>query len=143
MRLMHILIPQAITLAIVIFASPYLPRPSNPMHFYVLTLFGLLISFIFSWPVCKILGVPPLSILFGPCPHCGTRPDGWRVTGHLKARLGRLPDKVELACGHCSGFVTLWLKRKVPRNLVQEGTTTYCLRWPEFFGVWRKLGRQP
>jgi hypothetical protein len=94
---------------------------------------------VMAWPECRVLGVPPLFISSGPCPHCGLRPPGWRVIHQQMSRAGRMPDYVELACGLCGGKLILWLRLRAPSIAASAALPTFCLRWPPFLGLWKRL----
>ena len=84
-----------------------------------------------SWWLCRIIGYPPLSLFFGPCPSCDGRPAGWWFQWRSHSLL-------VLGCGDCGQKVELWLSRtryaEPPSALPR-----YELRWPEFLGRWRRI----
>ncbi len=84
------------------------------------------------WWIARRFKIPPLMALAGPCPACSTRPPGWWFDGHDAGVL-------KLRCGACEQPVELWLLRKPPVERVSASVPSFALRWPEYFGVWRKL----
>jgi hypothetical protein len=88
------------------------------------------------WRIALRFKIPPLMALAGPCPACGTRPPGWWCDGHDAGVL-------KLRCGACEQPVELWLLRKPPVGRVSASVPSFALRWPEYFGVWRRLAAAP
>jgi hypothetical protein len=142
LRLAHLLIVIAIGGFGAIVLPPILRSAGLPVHgpaevIWLISLFS--ISIVLAWPVCRVLGIPPLFIFAGPCPHCARRPRVWGVIHRQMPRVGRMPDNVELACGLCRGKLILWLRLSAPSKIGCATTPNFCLRWPPFLGLWRRL----
>jgi transcription elongation factor Elf1 len=79
----------------------------------------------------KILRVPPLMFLSGPCPRCGHRPSGWWSDDRHR-------EVLRLLCGACGKRVDLWLTNSAPADAHSTDVPAYVLRQPRFFGIWRR-----
>jgi hypothetical protein len=91
-----------------------------------------------AWWISRLLRVPPLMIFAPDCPHCHQHPPGWWCLRQHKTSKTGMIERFDLACGLCDGRVTLWLRRRVAHPVSAE-VPNYCLRWPEFLGIWRCL----
>ena len=68
--------------------------------FVIATPLALVCGLELAWWICRLLGFPPLGMLFGPCPSCGRRPAGWSFRWESRLLL-------TLACGSCEQSATL------------------------------------
>ena len=144
MRLPHLLIPIAVVLpglllAIWLLKSAGLDFGRENLAVAALSLVLWFAGLPLYWPICRLLGIPPLLIFAPACPHCGKQPGGWWCVERHMAQKGRTPERVVLACGLCEGRVELWLRRCVASSAVTASLPSYRLRWPEFLGIWRRL----
>lgn len=93
-------------------------------------------AIVLAWPIARRFGMGPLMIFSGPCPNCKKRPSGWWS-------VATEADCLRLACGQCGTELELWLTRSPSTELVATTRPAYRLRWPEFVGVWRRIGPRP
>ena len=99
---------------------------------YISIIPAMVLAIMVAWPFARLLRIPPLMIFSGPCPACGQRPPGWRVSAITT-------DLWQLRCGKCGARVRL---RQTPWGLASDTSSdvpTYVLRWPQFLGVWRRI----
>ena len=144
MRLPHLLIPIAVMVPGIWVAMALLKSAGFDSRGGNLAVAGLGLVFWFAglpiyWPICRLLGIPPLFIFAPACPHCHKKPGGWWCVERQMPMKGRTPERVVLACGLCEGRVELWLRRSVAMGAVSGSLPSYRLRWPEFLGIWRRL----
>ncbi len=108
----------------------------GPVLGAAISLAGLLLSFILglslAWQVCRLFHYPPLQFMRRPCPHCKKVPPGSFID---KSHWPRLI----YSCGLCGGLLELWMGRRVKVEEVSSELPSYCPRWPEFAGLWRRL----
>jgi hypothetical protein len=136
MRLSHVLIVNVLTAVLLVVFSEIghtlaLGKPSS-LDQIVLLGGAIVMSLFLSWPIARLLGVPPLMIFSGPCPRCGRQPPGW-----WSAQIAA--DLLELWCGDCGQRVHLWMTSPSVGSANPDEVPTYVLRMPRLLGIWRRL----
>ena len=137
MKLSHLFLAVALTVVLVLplawlegLAGVNLPFQKRVWISEMPALFAAIAA---AWPFARMLGIPPLMIFSGPCPACTQRPAGWW-------RSDTRVDRWRLVCGACGERLTLWLTSPRSAEIISSDMPTYVLRWPQFLGVWRRVG---
>ncbi len=83
-----------------------------------------------AWPIYRHFHFRPLC--FPVCPSCRRMPDAYGLAD------ARWPRAV-LICSNCEVPLEIWMTRTLHTRDVSLNMPTFCLRWPEFIGLWRRV----
>jgi hypothetical protein len=107
-------------------------RASFGVREWIAAIPAFFVALVCAWPISRVLRMPPLMFLAGPCPKCQQRPAGWWATQPER-------DELVLRCGACGEQLVLWLGWSSSANLTSFGCPMFVLRRPKFLGMWRRI----